>query len=111
MEDSSGSFVFFWIFLWVFISIVCGSFSSGVARQKGYSRRPWFLGGLLFGPFALIAAAGLPDKRLWSLALFGLIRKDMPPDTLGLFGYPDMTVRKYFQEWNGPIPKDADKHF
>ena len=47
-----------------FIWIPCGFYTSAVAWEKGHSGKSWFLGGLVFGPIALIAAAGLPDKEL-----------------------------------------------
>ena len=39
-------------------------FCAILANEKGYFPVAWFFGGLLFGFFALIAAAGLPDKKL-----------------------------------------------
>ena len=39
-------------------------FCAILANDKGYSNVAWFFGGLVFGFFALIAAAGLPDKKL-----------------------------------------------
>ena len=39
-------------------------FCAILANEKGYSNVAWFFGGLVFGFFALIAAAGLPDKKL-----------------------------------------------
>ena len=41
-------------------AIICGILSSYLADKKGYSVGGWFLVGLLFGIFGLIAAAGLP---------------------------------------------------
>ena len=52
---------FFSIFL---INIVSGVLCSAVANEKGYNFIWWFILGLLFNFFALIAAAGLPDKKL-----------------------------------------------
>ena len=49
------------------MAVVCGCFTSHVAKNKGFDEGSWFFGGLLFGPLALIAAAGLPD-RLQSVA-------------------------------------------
>ena len=39
-------------------------FCAILANEKGYLPVAWFFGGLFFGFFALIAAAGLPDKKL-----------------------------------------------
>lgn len=44
--------------------IVCGAYSAIVAGSKGHQSITWFIGGLLLGPFALIAAIGLPDLEL-----------------------------------------------
>ena len=49
-------FLFFWF--------PAGIYSGEVAHQKGYSGAAWGFGGLLFGFIALIAAAGLPDRKL-----------------------------------------------
>jgi len=42
--------------------IACAAFSWILAGEKGYSKFGWFLLGVLFGPLALIATAGLPIK-------------------------------------------------
>ena len=52
----------FGILLIVWLS--AGFYSGEVANEKGYSGAAWFLGGLFFGFIALIAAAGLPDRKL-----------------------------------------------
>ncbi|MEM0961689.1 MAG: hypothetical protein AAGK21_03985 [Bacteroidota bacterium] len=41
--------------------LACAASSGVVARSKGRSYAAWALGGLLFGPAALIAAAGVAD--------------------------------------------------
>jgi hypothetical protein len=43
---------------------VCGGLSALVAGTKGWNESVWFLIGFLFGPFGLIAAAGMPDRRV-----------------------------------------------
>ena len=48
------------VIVWFFSAFFCGE----VASQKGYSGIAWFIGGLFFGFIALIAAAGLPDRKL-----------------------------------------------
>ena len=44
--------------------IASGFLASSIASTKGWSGVNWFLAGFLFGPIGLIAAAGLPDRRL-----------------------------------------------
>ena len=53
----------------MFLVIVIGWVASAIfcailANEKGYLPVAWFFGGLFFGFFALIAAAGLPDLKL-----------------------------------------------
>ena len=45
---------------WIASAFFCAS----VAAEKGYSGTSWGIAGFLFGFFALIAVAGLPDKKL-----------------------------------------------
>lgn len=45
------------------IGVVTGSFSSKLAKEKGYDPTAWFFGGLFFNIIALIAIAGLPKKE------------------------------------------------
>lgn len=52
------------IVYWLPAAIVFGLFTSTVAGEKGHSESAWFLGGAIFGPFALLAAVGLPDLKL-----------------------------------------------
>ena len=44
--------------------IASAFFCAQVANEKGYSTINWCIVGFLFGFFALIAVAGLPDKKL-----------------------------------------------
>jgi hypothetical protein len=46
----------------IFLIVIVAVFTGYVAVEKGYSPA-WFGAGLFFGPVALIAAAGLPDRR------------------------------------------------
>ncbi len=48
------------VIVWLSAGFYCGQ----VAHQKGYSGTAWAIGGFLFGFIALIAAAGLPDRKL-----------------------------------------------
>ena len=45
---------------WVASAFFCAQ----VADEKGYSGTAWAFAGFIFGFFALIAVAGLPDKKL-----------------------------------------------
>ena len=53
--------IFFFLFLWW---IACGLVAMSVANAKHCNGGLWLLGGLLMGPIAVIAAAGLPDRKL-----------------------------------------------
>ena len=50
----------------------CAFYAAAAAGDKGHNNIEWFIGGLVFGPVALIAAAGLGDQkqrryiRLWA---------------------------------------------
>ena len=48
------------VVIWLISGVFCGE----VAEQKGYSRANWVFAGFLFGFIALIAVAGLPDRKL-----------------------------------------------
>ena len=39
-------------------------FCSGIASQKGHAKSIWLILGFLFGPIALVAIAGMPDRYL-----------------------------------------------
>lgn len=43
--------------------LVCAVLASTVASDKGQGGFSWFVGGILFGPLALIAVAGSPDLK------------------------------------------------
>lgn len=43
--------------------VACGFYASAIARDKGHSSTDWFWGGFLIGPVAVIAAAGLADRK------------------------------------------------
>ena len=44
--------------------IPCGIYAGVIAASKDHNWLPWVVGGLIFGPVALIATAGLPDRKL-----------------------------------------------
>ena len=48
----------------IFVGLITGCFCSIVANEKGYSESSWFILGFLFSFPALIAVAGLPDRKL-----------------------------------------------
>ena len=52
------------LFVVVIGGLASALFCAILANEKGYLPVAWFFGGLFFGFFALIAAAGLPDKKL-----------------------------------------------
>ena len=52
--------VFVFLVGWIASAFFCAS----VASEKGYSGTSWGIAGFLFGFFALIAVAGLPDRKL-----------------------------------------------
>ena len=52
------------IFIYIFSCLITAYFCSSVAEEKGYGGQGWALAGFFFGIFALIAVAGLPDKKL-----------------------------------------------
>ena len=47
-----------------FLLIPCGIYAGVIAASKDHNWLPWIFGGFLFGPVALIATAGLPDRKL-----------------------------------------------
>ena len=51
------------LFTWAAVALLFGPFTSFVACNKGFSRLWWLLWGALFGPIALLAVIGLPDRR------------------------------------------------
>ena len=51
-------------FVFVFSGIITAFLSSNVASDKCHNATSWFFAGFLFGPLALIAAAGLSDQKL-----------------------------------------------
>ena len=47
----------------IFFWILCGLFASSIAGGKGHNGCMWFIGGILFGPLALLAAVGLNNIK------------------------------------------------
>ena len=52
------------LFVLVIVWFASGFYCGVVADAKGYDGTAWGLGGLFFGFIALIAVAGLPDRKL-----------------------------------------------
>jgi len=48
----------------IVVCLIAGYFCSMVANEKGYRESSWFVLGFLFSLPALIAVAGLPDRKL-----------------------------------------------
>lgn len=52
------------VIVWIISAYVATAvYTAIVASAKGYSFKSWLAGGLLFSAVALIAAAGLHDRR------------------------------------------------
>ena len=51
-------------FILLILWIACGFYCLVVAESKGHNGPAWLFGGFFFGFFALIAVAGLPDRKL-----------------------------------------------
>jgi hypothetical protein len=58
------------ILLLFVLALICAFLSSSIAGAKGLSPEKWWIVGFLFGPLGLIAAAGLPDRKLRSYLKF-----------------------------------------
>ena len=50
------------LFALLFIWLPCVFYASHIAADKGHNGAAWFFGGFLFGPIALVTAAGLGDQ-------------------------------------------------
>ena len=59
MEYYLGYLVIAFLVVW----LPTAFFTSNVAGQKECNSFLWFIGGFFFGPLALIAVAGMPDRR------------------------------------------------
>lgn len=46
------------------LAFICAGLSGTIASAKGWVSANWTMAGFFFGPLGLIAAAGLPDRRL-----------------------------------------------
>ena len=59
MEYYLGYLVVVILLIW----IPTAFFTANIAGQKDCNTILWFIGGFIFGPLALIAVAGMPDRR------------------------------------------------
>ena len=55
--------IFYWIWI-VAMAFACSVWAEEIATLKGHNSKQWLVLGLLFGPVALIACAGLGDRKL-----------------------------------------------
>ena len=69
-------FVLAFLIIW----IPCGIYAGVTADDKGHGAVSWFFGGLIFGPIALIAVAGLGDRKLRHYQKELAIKKQAPID-------------------------------
>lgn len=58
------SFVYAPVVILIIIGIIFSVFTTILAEQKGYPLIIWVIIGFMFGPIALVTAAGLPDRKL-----------------------------------------------
>ena len=59
----------------IVLQLAAAFYTSKVVEEKGYKNKDsWFLGGLIFGLIALLAAVGLPDRKT-HLILRGMLEK------------------------------------
>ena len=48
---------------WLVLQLLCMCWAGEAAKQKGFKPFGWVLGGLIFGPFALLALCAMPDLK------------------------------------------------
>ena len=83
----------------LFVWLPCAFYASHVAADKSHDGAAWFFGGFLFGPIALIAAAGLGDQKLRRYQLF-------QAEAQGLKGaITTANDASWKEETTGPYPK------
>ena len=54
---------FFGFLAWLVLQLLCMCWAGEAAKQKGFKTFGWVLGGLIFGPFALLALCAMPDLK------------------------------------------------
>ena len=86
MDDGSGAleaFLAVFAALFFMMWIPCGIYAGVIAASKDHNWFPWGIGGFLFGPVALIATAGLPDRKLNRYIRVLCEGKDSPSEEYG----------------------------
>jgi len=77
----------------VITGVICGVFCAVVAYDKGRNSADWFLAGLFFNVFALIAVAGLPvlllPRKVQCPHCGENLDLDIPERVRGCFVCPD----------------------
>ena len=53
-----------YVFFFILAAILCGIFSTTLAKAKERNALGWFIVGFLFGIFGLILIAGLPPMKV-----------------------------------------------
>ena len=86
MEYYLGYLVIAFLIIW----LPTAFFTSHVAGQKECNPILWFIGGFFFGPLALIAVAGTPDRR--ARKYLRRIAEKLDPDNT------KNAVKEYFDE-------------
>jgi hypothetical protein len=71
------------IFIVFIIGLISAVLTAQVASAKGCDYSSWALAGFFFGPLALIAAAGLPDRRLRRYLRALAEKLEVPEESLG----------------------------
>jgi hypothetical protein len=68
----------------IVLCCICAGLSSSIASTKGWGAFNWLVSGFLFGPLGLIAAAGLPDRKLQHYLLELSKQNGISPESLEL---------------------------
>ena len=82
MDDGSGA-VDTLLGLVFILWIPCGIYAGVIAASKDHNWLPWIVGGLVFGPVALIATAGLPDRKLTKFVRLLSVDKNESSEEIG----------------------------
>ena len=85
--------------------LACSGYTAAVAKEKGYGSS-WAVGGFIFGPIALLAAAGLPDlemrKHIAATAGHAHSGADASPHSIGKHACDFKTPQRFNRDeyWN-----------
>lgn len=77
------------------LACISAGLSCSIAYEKGWGSSNWLLAGLLFGPLGLIAAAGLPDRKLRHYLLELSKQQGVSPQLLEPQQLPPANADKY----------------